>query len=95
MASTRLDAISRATGSRRLAICVVLGGLVLSGAAAVLAGVPVAAWLLAGLLVAVAGLRVLPGTAPVLAARSLAFDLAVLLTLAGVLAILAPAGLLD
>lgn len=94
MASTRRDATPGATGSRRLAVCVVLGGLIVAGAAAVLAGVPVAAWLLAGLLVVVAGLRLLPGTAALLAARSLAFDLTVLLGLAGLLAVLAPAGLL-
>lgn len=74
---------------------VVAAGLGLVCVLAFLVDVPVAAWALAGLLLIIAFLRLLPAAAPVIGARSVAFDVALLVILAGALAVLAPAGLLD
>lgn len=83
----------RGTGSAALAL--VLLGLVATCVIAVLTDTPRAVWVLAGALVAVAVLRCRSRWGAVLAARSLAFDVVVLLTGAAVLAVLAPAGFLN
>ena len=95
MVATRSPQAVRETRVRRAAVLFVLGGIAAACVAAAVIDVPVATWLLGGLLIGIAGLRVFPALAPVFSARSLAFDLAVLVALAAALAVLAPAGLLD